>query len=100
MTLQFVPIEHRARVVHEIYEHTVPGGALVLVEKVLGNAAMTDRLMTEVYYDLKRASGYGEEEIERKRLSLEGVLVPVAAEWNEDLLRRAGFDESNASGAA
>jgi hypothetical protein len=45
----------------------------------------------------ERANGYGEEEgeeeIERKRLSLEGVLVPVAAEWNEDLLRRAGFDE-------
>ncbi len=93
LTLQFVPIEHRARVVHEIYEHTTPGGALVLVEKVLGNAATTDRLITDVYYDLKRANGYGEEEIERKRLSLEGVLVPVAAEWNEDLLRRAGFDE-------
>ena len=93
LTLQFVPIEHRPRVVREIYDHTVPGGALVMVEKVLGNSATTDGLMTDLYLDLKRAHGYGEEEIERKRLSLEGVLVPVNADWNEDMLRRAGFDE-------
>jgi tRNA (cmo5U34)-methyltransferase len=49
--------------------------------------------MTELYYGLKRARRYGEDEIERKRLSLEGVLPPVAAEWNEDLLRRAGFED-------
>jgi tRNA (cmo5U34)-methyltransferase len=93
LTLQFVPIEHRPRVVRSVYEHTAPGGAFVLVEKVLGNSAPTDDLMTRLYYGLKRANGYGEEEIERKRLSLEGVLVPVAAAWNEDLLARAGFEE-------
>mgnify|MGYP002682876247 CR=1 FL=1 len=32
-------------------------------------------------------------EIERKRLSLEGVQVPVTARWNEDMLRSAGFDK-------
>ena len=93
LTLQFVPIEYRPRVVRDIYEHTAPGGGFVLVEKVLGNSATTDLLITRLYYDLKRANGYGEEEIERKRMSLEGVLVPVAAAWNEDLLRRAGFDD-------
>ena len=34
---------------------------------------------------------YTQEEIDRKRLSLEGVLVPVTAAWNEDMLRREGF---------
>jgi tRNA (cmo5U34)-methyltransferase len=92
LTLQFVPIEYRPRVVYDIYEHTAAGGAFILVEKVLGNSATTDRLMTDLYHSLKRANGYGEDEIERKRLSLEGVLVPVAADWNEDLLRRAGFE--------
>jgi tRNA (cmo5U34)-methyltransferase len=38
-----------------------------------------------------RAHGYGEDEIERKRLSLEGVLVPQPAAWNEAVLRDAGF---------
>lgn len=93
LTLQFVPIEYRPRVVRDIYLHTAPGGAFVLVEKVLGNSAVTDSLMTELYFGLKRAKGYGQDEIERKRLSLEGVLVPVAAAWNEDLLGRAGFGE-------
>jgi tRNA (cmo5U34)-methyltransferase len=31
------------------------------------------------------------EEIERKKVAMEGVLVPVTAKWNEDLLRGAGF---------
>ena len=93
LTLQFLPIEYRPRILRDIYEHTTPGGALILVEKVLGGSATTDRLMTDLYHDLKRSKGYGQEEIERKRLSLEGVLVPVTASWNEDLVRRAGFDE-------
>jgi tRNA (cmo5U34)-methyltransferase len=93
LTLQFVPMEHRPRVVRDAYEHTAPGGAFVLVEKVLGNSGRTDQLMTRLYHGLKRANGYGDEEIERKRLSLEGVLVPAAAGWNEDLLVRAGFEE-------
>jgi tRNA (cmo5U34)-methyltransferase len=35
--------------------------------------------------------GLTREEIERKRLSLEGVLVPVTARWNEELLKTVGF---------
>lgn len=32
-----------------------------------------------------------EEQINAKRKSLEGVLVPITAKWNEDLLKNAGF---------
>jgi tRNA (cmo5U34)-methyltransferase len=91
LTLQFTPIEHRPRIVQDVHDHTVDGGAFVLVEKVLGGSARLDGLLTDLYHGLKRASGYTQEEIDRKRLSLEGVLVPVAAAWDEDLLRRAGF---------
>ena len=93
LTLQFTPIEHRPRIVRDVYRHTVDGGAFVLVEKVLGGSGRVDGLLTELYHGLKRASGYTQEEIDRKRLSLEGVLVPVAGAWNEDLLRGAGFRE-------
>lgn len=93
LTLQFIPIEHRQRVVRDIYTHTNPGGALILVEKVLGATAEIDALMVEEYYRLKAANGYSCEEIERKKASLEGVLVPVTAKWNEDLLRTAGFSQ-------
>jgi tRNA (cmo5U34)-methyltransferase len=42
---------------------------------------------------LKAEHGYSREEIDRKRFSLEGVLVPVTARWNEELLAAAGFDQ-------
>lgn len=91
LTLQFTPIEHRMQIVHNIYKNTQPGGVLLLVEKVLGNAAELDQAFVETYYDHKKRNGYSNDEIERKRLSLEGVLVPVTAAWNEELLRSAGF---------
>src|SRR5262249_48396189 len=50
-----------------------------------------DGLMVDLYYRLKRENGYTREEIDRKRFALEGVLVPVTARWNEELLRGAGF---------
>jgi tRNA (cmo5U34)-methyltransferase len=91
LTLQFTPIEYRQRIVAEVYRHTREGGVFLLVEKILGASAEIDEVLVETYYGLKREQGYSEEEIERKRLSLEGVLVPVTARWNEELLRDAGF---------
>jgi tRNA (cmo5U34)-methyltransferase len=41
---------------------------------------------------MKRANGYSEEQIVRKRLALEGVLVPMTARGNEELLATAGFE--------
>lgn len=93
LTLQFTPIEYRLRLVRDIYNSTLPGGALILVEKILGASAEMDALLVERYYDMKRQNGYSQEEITRKRLALEGVLVPVTAKWNEDLLRLAGFGQ-------
>jgi tRNA (cmo5U34)-methyltransferase len=93
LTLQFTPLEQRLRILSNVFEHTVPGGALVLVEKVLGNPPQLDELFVTLYYHLKQSKGYPWEEIERKRLSLEGVLVPVTAHRNEALLREAGFGE-------
>jgi tRNA (cmo5U34)-methyltransferase len=91
LTLQFTPIEYRQRIVRQIYQSLLPGGAFVIVEKVLGATADLDELMVDLYYGLKDINGYTPEQIERKRLSLEGVLVPVTAKWNEELLRMAGF---------
>ncbi len=93
LTLQFVPIDHRQRVVRDMHARTVKGGAVILVEKVLGATAEIDDVFTSEYYRLKAAHGYSCEEIERKKASLEGVLVPVTAKWNEDLLRTAGFHQ-------
>jgi tRNA (cmo5U34)-methyltransferase len=93
LTLHFTPIEQRLRILRDIHDHTVAGGALILVEKVLGEPPRFDELFVRLYHDLKQCNGYSREEIERKRLSLEGVLVPAPAARNEDLLRAAGFGE-------
>lgn len=92
LSIQFTPIEHRQRIIRDAWKNTVDGGALILVEKVLGATAETDAALVDIYYQRKRAEGYTDEQVERKRLALEGVLVPVTAAWNEDLLRRAGFE--------
>ena len=88
----FVPIEHRQRVVADARRALAPGGALVVVEKVLGADASIAEVMTGAYHEYKRSvGGYSAEDVERKRLALEGVLVPVTARWNEDMLRAEGF---------
>jgi tRNA (cmo5U34)-methyltransferase len=93
LTLQFTPIEYRLKILKNIYDHVIDGGALIIVEKVLGSSAKIDANMVDIYYEMKRANGYTEDQIQRKRLSLEGVLVPLTARWNEEMLQMAGFNE-------
>ncbi len=93
LTLQFTPIEHRLRILKNIYDSTESGGALIFVEKVIGGTAEIDENMIGIYYDMKRDNGYTEEQIQRKRLSLEGALVPVTAKWNEEMLSLTGFNQ-------
>ncbi|HKQ97302.1 MAG TPA: L-histidine N(alpha)-methyltransferase [Candidatus Polarisedimenticolia bacterium] len=91
LTLQFTPIEYRRRIVEAARESIVDGGAFILVEKVFGQSARVDRMLEEIYLRFKAANGYTEEEIMRKKLSLEGVLVPLDAGQNAALLRESGF---------
>lgn len=91
LTLQFVPIEYRQRIVSNVFDHLEPGGAFIVVEKVLGASTTIDQTLVGTYYDLKHEHGYDYDTINRKRRSLEGVLVPITADWNTQLLRAAGF---------
>lgn len=93
LTLQFVPIEYRAKILRTLYNSLKVGGALLLVEKVLGNTADIDDLMVKEYYAMKNRNGYSYEDIQRKKASLEGVLVPMTDSWNREMLRNAGFSQ-------
>ena len=53
--------------------------------------AHLNNLYVSEYLDMKARNGYSQEEIDRKRYSLEGILVPLTAQWNEQMLRAAGF---------
>ena len=91
LTLQFTPIEYRQKIIQSVYDNLQPGGALILVEKVLGYNYDLDSMMVDEYYTIKAENAYTQEQIAAKRKSLEGVLVPITARWNEDLLKDAGF---------
>lgn len=91
LTLQFIPIEYRQQIIQRVFDTTIQGGAFLLVEKVLGSDSFTNQMLIETYLNRKGQNGYTAEQIQRKRESLEGVLVPVTADWNLELLRSAGF---------
>lgn len=91
LTAMFIPIERRHELFTKIFDHTNTGGAVVLVEKILGEGSANDAIFTDLYYKMKSGNDYTQEQIERKRLSLEGVLVPLTAKWNEEMLHWSGF---------
>lgn len=91
LTVQFVPIEYRLDIIQKVYDSLLPGGAFIFVEKLLGANSSLDRSFVDLYLDLKRGNEYTEDQIQRKKLSLEGVLVPLTARWNEDMLEHVGF---------
>lgn len=91
LTLQFTPIEERQRILQKAYTRMNHNGAIILVEKVIGDNASAEETLTDVYYDLKAEHGYTAEQIQTKRKSLRNVMTPLKADWDEELLRKAGF---------
>ena len=91
LTVQFTPIEYRQKIIDSIYRSLIPGGAFVFVEKVLGSTYDIDNVLVDEYYTMKAENQYTQEQIQSKRKSLEGVLVPVTEQWNIDLLKSSGF---------
>ncbi len=91
LTLQFVRPLHRERVMRTIYDGLNHQGCLILIEKVLADETLMNRLFIRYYYDMKRRNGYSETEIAQKREALENVLIPYRLEENRQLLLAAGF---------
>lgn len=91
LTLQFVRPLYRPPLLKAIYEGLIPGGALLLVEKVLCPDPDLNRMFIRFYYDYKRRMGYDELEIAQKREALENVLIPYTPQENRRLLQDAGF---------
>jgi tRNA (cmo5U34)-methyltransferase len=91
-TLQFIRPLQRDFLIRRIYESLVDGGVLVVAEKVLINDSEMNRFFIDFYYDFKRANGYSDKEILKKREALENVLIPYRFEENLELFRRNGFE--------
>ncbi|HEY6168760.1 MAG TPA: carboxy-S-adenosyl-L-methionine synthase CmoA [Verrucomicrobiae bacterium] len=91
LTLQFIRPLYRDHLVRSLYDGLNENGCLILVEKVLGEDSLFNRLFIKYYYDLKKRHGYSEMEISQKREALENVLVPYKALENREMLLRTGF---------
>ena len=91
LTLQFIRPLRRERLIADIYRGMRPKGCLILVEKVLGEDSLFNRLFIKYYYEMKRRHGYSELEISQKREALENVLIPYKTLENRELLLQSGF---------
>lgn len=94
-TLQFIPVAARLSILKRIHNSLVPGGVLILSEKIAFNEAQHHQLMIDLHHNFKRAQGYSELEIAQKRAALENVLVPESADAHRDRLTRAGFTSTD-----
>ncbi len=90
-TLQFVPVEKRDALLQRIFEGMVPGGILVISEKLAFADADHNALMTEFHHYFKKTNGYSELEIAQKRNAIEHVLIPETFETHQQRLARIGY---------
>jgi tRNA (cmo5U34)-methyltransferase len=91
LTLQFLRPIYRERLIRSIYEGMNENGCLIIVEKVLGENSIFNRLFIDYYYRMKKKHGYSELEISQKREALENVLVPYKLIENRELILDTGF---------
>ena len=94
-TLQFLPPDDRLTLLRRIRTGLKPGGILILSEKIAARDAVEEDLLTEMHHAFKRANGYSELEISRKRSALEKVLLPESLALHQARLERAGFGRSD-----
>ena len=94
-TLQFVDPAPRSALLQKISAGMLPGGILVLSEKVVFADQQVNELLIDVYHAFKRANGYSDLEISQKRSALENVLIPETIDAHEKRLLGAGFSSAS-----
>jgi len=90
-TLQFIPRELRDEIIARICRGLLPGGIMVLSEKLVFEDPHLDALNIELHHQFKRANGYSELEVARKRTALENVLLPETLNQHRQRIADAGF---------
>lgn len=90
-TLQFIPPAHRPQLLTRIRQALVPGGALILSEKLRFENEQEHELLNRLHIAFKRANGYSELEIAQKRSAIENVMKPDSLETHRQRLLDAGF---------
>ncbi|WP_145187918.1 carboxy-S-adenosyl-L-methionine synthase CmoA [Pseudomonas sp. URMO17WK12:I11] len=92
-TLQFIAPEQRLALLTQIRQALLPGGALILSEKLRFADADEHALLNDLHLDFKRANGYSELEIAQKRSAIENVMKPDTLHAHQERLYAAGFSK-------
>lgn len=90
-TLQFIPPPERDAMLERIYQAMLPGGVLILSEKVCFEDEHVQALTTDLHHAFKRAHGYSDLEIAQKRSAIENVMIPETLPAHQRRLTAAGF---------
>lgn len=91
-TLQFIEKEQRQTLLTKISQGMLPGGLLVLSEKITKGDPKVDELLINLHHNFKRDNGYSELEVAQKRTALEKVMLTDSIEVHTERLTTAGFN--------
>lgn len=94
-TLQFIEPDAREALLRKIYDGLLPGGILILSEKIHFDNPPHQELMTDLYHNFKRVNGYSDLEIAQKRTALENVLRSDSIDTHRQRLSRCGFSSAD-----
>lgn len=90
-TLQFIDPALRESLLQRLFDTLVPGGALILSEKVRHDDALSEQLLVDLHHEFKRDNGYSELEISQKRAAIENVMRLDTLDEHTQRLQRVGF---------
>lgn len=90
-TLQFIDPQLRLDLLKKVYSGLIPGGAVVIADKVVFEQTPDTRFHDHMHVLFKRANGYSDLEISQKRNALEDVLIPDTLPDHHQRLRMVGF---------
>jgi len=93
LVLQFIPVNDRARLLKKIVDGLLPGGVLILSEKIKFSDQKEEQHQVEMYHAFKRLNGYSDLEINQKRTALENVLILDSLAAHLDRLKNIGFSQ-------
>ncbi|WP_414830750.1 carboxy-S-adenosyl-L-methionine synthase CmoA [Alteromonas sp. H39] len=92
-TLQFIPPADRENLLLKIFNGLVPGGILVLSEKIRHPSVAGNELLVDLHHQFKRQNGYSELEVSQKRAALENVMLTDTFAEHEARLKAVGFSD-------
>jgi tRNA (cmo5U34)-methyltransferase len=92
--IQFLDMEHRDILLEKIYKALLPGGILILSEKIHHKNMFETKRLFKTHHKFKSSNGYSDLEISGKRDALEGVLKTECEQDHILRAKKAGFSNS------